>query len=93
MIFGIKTKKDKRIENLENMLFATRLQTPMPITIEKNIVTLGASQVLSNEMPVEYVKDHIARMMVEKVRDQIFYDLEEHNGIRVMHGYLRIVID
>lgn len=92
-MLGIKTKKDKRIEQLENMLFATKLQTPMPVRIDKNIVALGASVVLEDLMPVEYAKELITRNMAEKIKDQIFYDVEDREGLRVLHGYLRIVVE
>jgi len=93
MIFGIKTKKDKRIEELEGMLFVSKLEQPMPLKIEHNIVALGASQILEDGMPVEYAKERIARLMVDEIESHIYYDVVDDGRWKVLKGYIRVVIE
>ena len=90
MIFGIKTKKDKRIEELEQMLYMSHYKTPRIISSEKNIITLAAKTMY----PIEYIKKDIARKMIDEIEQYIHYDVEEgERDHKVLTGYLRIVID
>ena len=40
-MFDFKSKKDKRIEELERQLQATYMKSPKVLTIERDIVVLG----------------------------------------------------
>ena len=40
-MFGFKSKKDKRIEELERQLQTTYMKSPKVLTIEQDIVVLG----------------------------------------------------
>jgi len=88
-MFGFKSKKDKRIEELEAMLFMRG--TPQIIKTEHNIRVLGASLILEPDMPVEYAKEVLARKMVEQVRDSMTYDLEDDDhGRKLLRSYLKV---
>ena len=94
MIFRIKTKKDKRIEELEQMLYMSHYKTPRIISSEKNIITLVAKTMFVTSDPIEYIKKDIARKMIDEIEQYIHYDVEEGERYhKVLTGYLRIVID
>lgn len=92
-MFGFKSKKDKRIEELERQLSCMYMRIPKVVSQERNVVTLKTSIVLEPGMPVEFAKEHLARNMVETVREHMTYDLDDDNEMRpVLHGQLQIVI-
>lgn len=64
-MFGIKTKKDKRIEELLEFLNYAMAQRPSITTIERDVVTLKATQILEPGMPVDFAKKHMVREMAE----------------------------
>jgi hypothetical protein len=76
-MFGIKTKKDKRIEELEKLLNYAMAQRPSIATIERDVVTLRATQILEPGMPVDFAKKHIAREMAEHLENHIEYDVRD----------------
>lgn len=65
-MFGIKTKKDKRIESLENQLNSMYLKHPQIITTHGNIISLGAAQILEEGMSSDYAKRKIAEKLVDE---------------------------
>lgn len=65
-MFGLKTKKDKRIEKLENQLSSMYLKHPHIITTQGNVITLGATQILEDGMPTDYAKQMVARKLVDE---------------------------
>lgn len=79
-MFGFKSKKDKRIEELERQLQATYMKSPKVLTIERDIVVLGANIAIEPGMPVEYAKEMLARKMVEEVKQFMTFDLEDETG-------------
>ena len=94
-MFGFKSKKDKRIEELERQLQATYMKSPKVLTIERDIVVLGANIAIEPGMPVEYAKEKLARKMVEDVKQFMTFDLEDNNDRSVpypiLHSYLKVV--
>ena len=90
-MFGIKTKKDKRIESLENQLNSMYLKHPHIITTQGNIISLGATQILEEGMPSDYAKRKIAEKLVDEAMKFIHYDLEQHGRNLMLKGYIQIV--
>lgn len=87
-MFGFKSKKDKRIEELERLLY---IRQPQLLKVEHNIRVLGASIILEPDMPVEYAKEMLARKMVEEVKESMSYDLEDDGrGNKLMRAYLKV---
>lgn len=94
MIFGIKTKKDKRIEELEKLLdYMSATAKPHIATIERDVVTLKCKQILEPGMPVEFAKHRIARDFTEHIETQIDYDIRDSDTpYPVIEGTLRVVV-
>jgi len=91
MMFGIKTKKDKRIEELVNQLNSMYLKHPHIITTQGNIISLGATQILEEGMPSDYAKRRIAEKLVDEAMKFIHYDLEQHGTKNALKGYIQVV--
>lgn len=92
-MFGIKTKKDKRIEELENQLSSMYFKSPHIITTHSNIISLGAAQILEEGMPSDYVKRKIAEKLVDEAIKFIHYDFEQDGRNLVLKGYIKIIAD
>lgn len=90
-MFGIKTKKDKRIEELEMRLHETYLRTPRVITQDRNSVTFGATIILEDGVPIEYAKDVIAKKMIDEAKQFIEYDIDDSEGRHRLTGYLVVL--
>ena len=92
-MFGFKSKKDKRIEELERQLSCMYMRIPKVVSQERNVVTLKTSIALEPGMPVTYAKEILARNMVESVREHMTYDLDDDNELKpILHGQLQIVV-
>lgn len=91
-MFGIKTKKDKRIEALEEQLNSMYFKHPTFINAHGNMQSLGAIQILEEGMPPEYAKRMIAQKLVEGAIPYIHYDLEQHGTKTVLKGYIQIIV-
>ena len=94
-MFGFKSKKDKRIEELERQLQATYMKSPKVVAIDRDIVVLGANIAIEPGMTVEYAKEMLARKMVEEVKQFMTFDLEDDTDKAVpypiLHSYLKVV--
>jgi carbamate kinase len=90
-MFGIKTKKDKQIEELKTQLSAMYFKHPHIIETHGNVVSVGAIAALEEGMPAEYAKQMIARKLVDEAIRFIHYDLEQHDGRNVLKGYIQVV--
>ena len=94
-MFGIKTKKDKRIEELERQLNSMYLDMyfkhPHIITTQGNVIALGATQILEEGMPSDYAKRKIAEKLVDGAMEFIHYDLEQHGEKLMFKGYIQVV--
>lgn len=42
-------------------------------------------------MPVAYAKETLSKKFLEIIKDNIYYDIEDHDGRKILKGYLRIV--
>ena len=91
-MFGFKSKKDKRIEELERLLAIASVKQPWVVTQEREVVTLQAKIVLEPGMPIEYAKETLARKMTETVKEHMTYDLDDEQRDHILYGHLRIVI-
>ena len=89
-MFGIKTKKDKRIEALEEKLLMLHMKTPVLLTSTKDFVAIGARVMLEDGMPVEVAKRRIAHQMIEYCEGIIHYEVEDVEGKRILKGYLYV---
>lgn len=92
-MFNFKTKKDKRIEYLENLLSAQLYKSPKIITENANTTTIGASVILEDCIPFEYAKREIARKFADELMDYIYFDVEDRpeECRRILKGYLRVI--
>lgn len=90
-MFGIESKKDKRIKELERMLSSTYYRVPKVIAQDKNVITLCTRTILEDGMPTEYAKEIIARRMVDEIKQYIYYDIDDESCHHALKGYLKIV--
>ena len=91
-MFGIKTKKDRRIEELETKLATMYYKHPQIIEQRCNVVAVAASRELEYEMPVEVAKRLVAGEMVKYLEPHIHYDVEDYKGKKILKGYLKVVV-
>lgn len=89
-MFGIKTKKDKRIEALEEKLLMLHMKTPVLLTSTKDLAAIGGRVMLEDGMPVEVAKRRIAQQMIEYCEGIIHYEVEDVEGKRFLKGYLYV---
>lgn len=94
-MFGIKTKKDKRIEELEQKLYESRFKQPRIYQQNARVETVTAMQMVEPGMPIDLVKSKIVAMMIAELKDKIHYDIEQDERTQniVLRGYLNHVID
>lgn len=80
MIFGIKTKKDKKIEELEKkvsdleFLRCARIPT---LRIHYDVVEVKAKSILEGYLPEEAIKKEIASKLVDYIEPFITYDIQD----------------
>ena len=91
-MLGIKTKKDKRIEELEKLVTISRIEVPQIIRTQRNVQTLAVKRALDERMPVEYAKEAITYDIARKLGEYIRYDIEDDGGDRVLKGYIGVVL-
>lgn len=94
-MFGIKTKKDKRIEELEQKLYESRFKQPRIYQQNARVETVTAMQMVEPGMPIDLVKSKIVAMIIAELKDKIHYDIEQDERTQniVLRGYLNHVID
>ena len=90
-MFGIMTKKDKRIKELEAQIAYMYYKHPQIIETRANVITLGAKTIVEKDVHPEYYKQEIAQQMMREIVNHIHYDVIEDNGKAVITGYLRVV--
>ena len=81
MIFGIKTKKDKQIEQLQKALEEEKLKNEIPnfIRVPVKTIMLGASydmfeeqtRLLPREKRPEYIKSVLATQLIHELKDRL----------------------
>ena len=101
-MFGIKTKKDKKIESLEvkikmleDRLYESRFNQPRFYQQNAKVETITAMQIVEPGMQIDLVKSKIVAMMADELKDTIHYDVEQDERTQniVLRGYLNYVID
>lgn len=103
MIFGIKTKKDKRIEELDKkieelekrndaLIYSLTLKPHMVETGLRDIQVYEYATVLEDGEPVEWAKERIALEFRFMIRDDIFYDIttDKNTGKNILHGRIGV---
>ena len=91
-MFGIKTKKDKRIEELERELFLLR-----PTTAFSQLRQLGhgdhliCSVELRDDMPTDVAKRILQRELAKKLDNYIWYDVEDDGRHKKLCGELIVM--
>ena len=76
-MFGIKTKKDKRIEHLESLL-AMPVAPYSQVEIRKgDLIPYAARVIIRDGMPVEYAKEQVARNLLENMKHHIHFDISD----------------
>ncbi len=77
-MFGIKTKKDKRIEHLERLLaMPTMPQQPAIIVNRHDLIPVRAQITLGDGMSVDEAKEKLALFIGEKLQDFIHFDVSD----------------
>jgi hypothetical protein len=99
-MFGIKTKKDRKIEELnekveklEESLYLTRFKQPRIYQQDRRTETVTAMRVLEDGVPTDVIKREITKMLVDEVYNLIDWDIEDYHGKKVIRGYLNYVVD
>ena len=72
-MFGFKSKKDKRIEELERLLY----ETPRIYQQNAQIETITAKQLVEPGMPIDLVKNKIGSMMLSELEDSIHFEISQ----------------
>lgn len=72
-MFGFKSKKDKRIEELEHLLYVSQIQQPKIFQQNYNVETVSAMTVIEPGMPVDYAKGIIAGKIFDELKDRGLY--------------------
>ena len=100
MIFGIKTKKDKKIEELEKELTFLKAQpTPTVIYTRYSTKSFVASIRFHKDeydnIPTEFVKNRLAERMACILRDYMEYTETDDLRLfeKIVEGRITIVID
>lgn len=94
MIFGIKTKKDKRIEELENLLSYTLTTRLKAQSKTKDVVTLRRNQLVEPGVDVEFAKQLTVKRFSEDLRPYVkFEEVVSPSGDNVLYASLDVLKD
>lgn len=78
MIFGIKTKKDKRIEELENKVKDLEttmfLKTPV-MRVNYDVIEVKAKTVLDERLSTDYFKDALCQKLGDYIKPFVTFDI------------------
>lgn len=89
-----KTKKDKRIEQLEHELSCMAFKQPRIIQTDKNIQTYCTSYRIPSfdaVPPMEYIRNILARQLSDVISEHMRIDIEDADGEKVIKAYINIV--
>ena len=75
MLFGFKTKKDKRIEYLESQL--AKSVSPSIMIRRGKLIPYKARGLVRDGIPVEDVKDRIVNDLIEGIKRHIHFDISD----------------
>ena len=72
-LFGIKTKKDKQIEQLKREVEWLKGQTlePVYVTDKRDVITLCASYTVPDELEGRLSQDHIKTILSRKIANKV----------------------
>ena len=72
-LFGIKTKKDKQIEQLKREVEWLKSQTlePIFVTDKRDVITLCANYTVPKEMEGRLSQDHIKQILVREIANKV----------------------
>lgn len=101
MIFGIKTKKDKKIEELEKELAFLKAQPVLPTGIytrysTKSFVTsIRFHKDEYDKVPTEFVKEELSKRMAHMLRDYMKYTERDDSQlpVKIVEGRLTIEVE
>lgn len=98
-MFGIKTKKDRKIEELnekieklEERIYFTSFKQPRIYQLDKKTETVTAMRIIENDIPLGVVKREIAMILTDELFDQIVWTIEEVNEKKAIRGSLDYVV-
>ena len=89
-----KTKKDKRIEQLEHELACMAFKTPRIIETQKNVQTYVTCYRLPRYdagVPMEHIRHVLANQLSETIFEKMNLDIEDVDGEGVIKAYINIV--
>jgi len=88
-MFGFKSKKDKRIEELEAML---TMKPHFIETVNKKVHTLKSQTFIpSSEIPIEWVKEDLCRKFTDQLEPFIQFDVVDVDGRHCLTAVLNVV--
>jgi len=96
-MFGIKTRKDKRIEELERrnneLITALTLRLYMAETSSRDIQIYEYSTILEDGEPVDWAKERIAMEFRFMIRDDICFEIytDDNTGENILHGRIGVL--
>ena len=90
-MFGILTKKDKRIMELENELERLKFKPPLIQVEPLNIARLRSMVDIQRGIPLPMYKDSIAIDLIKKSTQYINYKVGVAAGKEVLIGELKVV--
>ena len=98
-MFGIKTKKDRKIEELnekieklEERIYFTSFKQPRIYQQDRNIETVTAMRIIEEGVPLGIIKREIAMMLTDELFDQIVWTVAEVNDKKAVRGQLDYVV-
>lgn len=98
-MFGIKTKKDRKIEELnekieklEERIYFTSFKQPRIYQLDKKTETVTAMRIIENDIPLGVIKREIAMMLTDELFDQIVWTVAEVNDKKAVRGSLDYVV-
>ena len=96
-MFGIKTKKDKRIEELERrnneLITALNFRLYMAETSSRDIKIYEYSTSMADGEPVAWAKERIAMEFRFMIRDDICFEIytDDNTGENILHGRIGVL--
>lgn len=89
-MFGIKTRKDKRIEELEEELKALKRQ---PVRVVENKILLKelcCKRILNNNIPIEIQKEQAVSGLAKSLINLVDWDILDMEYNKILEGRIRV---
>lgn len=92
-MFGLKDKKDKRIEKLERRINALTHRLHMTKASSRDIQIYEYSTILVDGEPVDWAKERIAMEFRFMIRDDICFEIytDDNTGENILHGQIGVL--